>query len=350
MIRVPHPGLDQTRSRATACLSAITEQAPRGALTPREWDAARSAIEALPLTSGEAAAARNRLDNARHYLDAGERDAAGYELRLLTRSLTGGRPAAPAAPDEPDAGPVRIERYPLAALYAPHLILLPLFGIMGLVAALWHGRPVLLPLALIFGGAAFISLAWTVTSPVPWWPRWVEFGERFRYRNVFGTHTLEWSEVEAIRFGVESLQMPVSEDGDDGDCDRVGTTLRVALKNGPVLNLLLRDYDRVRGFAAEAVRGVVAYLENGRPAARRRAAIALGLLRPQKPALPESEERAPEENGVADVLLAEVLPRLLIAADDPDERVRDAARQALAAVRTALGVLHRPWAARRPHA
>jgi hypothetical protein len=44
-------------------------------------------LEALPLTTAEFATARNRLENARSYLEAGERGAARYELRLLRRSL-----------------------------------------------------------------------------------------------------------------------------------------------------------------------------------------------------------------------------------------------------------------------
>ena len=50
-------------------------------------------LEALPLSSEEFATAVNRLDNARHYLAAGEGGAARFELRLL-RSLTGLRPSA----------------------------------------------------------------------------------------------------------------------------------------------------------------------------------------------------------------------------------------------------------------
>jgi hypothetical protein len=50
-------------------------------------DVARRALEALPLATEEAAVMRNRLANARSYLEAGERGAASYELRLLACSL-----------------------------------------------------------------------------------------------------------------------------------------------------------------------------------------------------------------------------------------------------------------------
>jgi hypothetical protein len=48
---------------------------------------AHEALEALPLTTAEFATARNRLNNARSYLEAGEPGAALYEFRLLWRSL-----------------------------------------------------------------------------------------------------------------------------------------------------------------------------------------------------------------------------------------------------------------------
>jgi hypothetical protein len=44
-------------------------------------------VELLPLAIEEAAVMRNRLANARNYLEAGERGAAHYEPRLLACSL-----------------------------------------------------------------------------------------------------------------------------------------------------------------------------------------------------------------------------------------------------------------------
>jgi hypothetical protein len=50
-------------------------------------DQLRLLLEALPLDSTEFSLAWNRLANARHYLESGERGAARFELRLLRRSL-----------------------------------------------------------------------------------------------------------------------------------------------------------------------------------------------------------------------------------------------------------------------
>jgi hypothetical protein len=352
IIRATTNVLDQTHSHASTCLSTLCERAARGAPTLAEWDAAREAIEALPLAAGEAATARNRLANARRYLDAGQREAAGYELRLLTRSLTG-RPVHDSREeptDEPDTRPVRIERVPVAAVYAGYTVWPILFGVMGFFVALCKGHSVLPALGLVAGGIAFFYVVWNVMLPVPWWPQWVEFGERFRYRNCYGTYTHEWTEVEAIRFGLARMEDLYPDDADD--VGRLVTNLRVTLRNGRVLNMLIRDYDLVRGFTEEAVRGLLVCLESERPSARRRAAIALGLFRPivKLPELKDWERSSEKEaDGVADVLLADVLPRLLIAADDPDERVRDAVGQTLASIRIALGVTRHPWTARRPN-
>ena len=50
------------------------------------WNVARKVLEALPLATEEALM-RNRLANAQSHLEAGERGAARYELRLLACSL-----------------------------------------------------------------------------------------------------------------------------------------------------------------------------------------------------------------------------------------------------------------------
>jgi hypothetical protein len=52
---------------------------------------AQVGLALLPLSTAEFALAVNRLENARHYLLAGEHGAAGYELRLLIRSLQLGK-------------------------------------------------------------------------------------------------------------------------------------------------------------------------------------------------------------------------------------------------------------------
>jgi hypothetical protein len=79
--------LEQTRSHACACLDEIIEQVFISGCPTTKFLEAREALEALPLTTAENAIVRNRLNNARGYLQAGERGAARYELRLLRRSL-----------------------------------------------------------------------------------------------------------------------------------------------------------------------------------------------------------------------------------------------------------------------
>jgi hypothetical protein len=79
--------LGQTRSHACARLDDIIEQVSDSGCPAVKFREVRQALEALPLTTAEIATARNRLDNARNYGEAGERGAARYELRLLRRSL-----------------------------------------------------------------------------------------------------------------------------------------------------------------------------------------------------------------------------------------------------------------------
>jgi hypothetical protein len=79
--------LEQIHSHATACLETLIERVSSDTPPADSWDVARKALEALPLATEEAATARNRLSNARSYLEAGERGAASYELRLLACSL-----------------------------------------------------------------------------------------------------------------------------------------------------------------------------------------------------------------------------------------------------------------------
>jgi hypothetical protein len=79
--------LEQILSQATACLDTLIAQVSSDTPPAESWDVARKALEALPLATEEAAVLRNRLANAQSYLDAGERGAARYELRLLACSL-----------------------------------------------------------------------------------------------------------------------------------------------------------------------------------------------------------------------------------------------------------------------
>jgi hypothetical protein len=79
--------LERRRAHAATCLARLIEQLFRAGCPTASFQEAHEALEALPLTAGEFATARNRLTNARSYREAGERGAALYELRLLWRTL-----------------------------------------------------------------------------------------------------------------------------------------------------------------------------------------------------------------------------------------------------------------------
>jgi hypothetical protein len=79
--------LEQIGLHACTLLDDIIEPVfSSGCPASRSRDA-REVLEVLPLTTAEFVTARNRLENARSYPEAGERGAARYELRLLRRSL-----------------------------------------------------------------------------------------------------------------------------------------------------------------------------------------------------------------------------------------------------------------------
>ena len=79
--------LEQVRALVLTCLARLIEQVFSAVCLTAEFQEAQEALEALPLTTAEFATARNRLNNARSYLESGEDGAARYELRLLRRSL-----------------------------------------------------------------------------------------------------------------------------------------------------------------------------------------------------------------------------------------------------------------------
>jgi hypothetical protein len=79
--------LKQLYTRATTSLETLTAQVSSGTPRAESWNVARNALEALPLATEEAAVMRNRLTNSQNYLEAGERGAARYELRLLRHTL-----------------------------------------------------------------------------------------------------------------------------------------------------------------------------------------------------------------------------------------------------------------------
>ena len=87
MKKSPAKTLEQVRARAFMCLTQLIEQVFGVGCPTAKFQEAHEALEALPLTTAEFATAQNRLNNARSYLEAGERGAALYELRLLLRSL-----------------------------------------------------------------------------------------------------------------------------------------------------------------------------------------------------------------------------------------------------------------------
>jgi hypothetical protein len=78
---------EQIYAHASLCLTRLIERRFGAGFPSAEFHEAHQALEALPLTTAEFATARNRLNNARSYLEARERGAALYELRLLRRSL-----------------------------------------------------------------------------------------------------------------------------------------------------------------------------------------------------------------------------------------------------------------------
>ena len=87
MMKLVPTTLEQIHSHATECVNTLRKQVCSETPPAESWDVARKALEALPSATGEAAVMRNRLDSARNYFQGGERGAADYELRLLSRSL-----------------------------------------------------------------------------------------------------------------------------------------------------------------------------------------------------------------------------------------------------------------------
>jgi hypothetical protein len=80
--------LTEMYAQAVSCLEGLIAQVASQTPSAGDFNKARTALEALPLSTEEAGTARNRLENARTYVQAGERGAACYELCLLAGSLT----------------------------------------------------------------------------------------------------------------------------------------------------------------------------------------------------------------------------------------------------------------------
>jgi predicted Zn-dependent peptidase len=85
MIKPSARTLQQSRAHVLTSLTQLVEKGTSPNCATAEFQQVHESLEALPLTAAEFAAARNRLSNAQSYLEAGERGAALYELRLLLR-------------------------------------------------------------------------------------------------------------------------------------------------------------------------------------------------------------------------------------------------------------------------
>lgn len=88
-------------------------------------------------------------------------------------------------------------------------------------------------------------------------PRWIEIGDRFRYANKAGAHTLEWSDVTAIDF---EHDLTVSPDVTDyrkitlGDYD---TYIVVPLVTGETLRMTIGGSCSASTWAASIVQTLV---------------------------------------------------------------------------------------------
>jgi hypothetical protein len=83
--------LKERLQRTVDCLDRLAARVRSGKARVADFRQARAALAWLPLSAAEFALAVSRLENARHYLLAGEQGAAGYELRLLIGSLQLGK-------------------------------------------------------------------------------------------------------------------------------------------------------------------------------------------------------------------------------------------------------------------
>ena len=79
--------IDEIWRTALSRLRCLTAQVAHGHEASFAFEEFFAMLAALPLSSDEFGLAGNRLNNARRYLQSAERGAAGYELRLLERTL-----------------------------------------------------------------------------------------------------------------------------------------------------------------------------------------------------------------------------------------------------------------------
>jgi hypothetical protein len=79
--------LTLTTTQACACLARLRDEVAATTFSLGSFATLRVLLEALPLDTEEIAIVRNHLANAQMYAASKEFGAAGYELRLLARSL-----------------------------------------------------------------------------------------------------------------------------------------------------------------------------------------------------------------------------------------------------------------------
>jgi hypothetical protein len=86
----PSATTTQITQAVQLCLGRLLQRRRFDEAAHDDLAAARSMLEALPLSTDEFGLACRRLQNAQHYLRYTEPGAAWYELRLLTTSLGNG--------------------------------------------------------------------------------------------------------------------------------------------------------------------------------------------------------------------------------------------------------------------
>ena len=82
----------QITQSVNQCLGRLLQKRSLDEAAQDDFAAARSLLEAMPLSTDEFGLACTRLQNAQHYLRYTEPGAARYELRILASSLKSGRP------------------------------------------------------------------------------------------------------------------------------------------------------------------------------------------------------------------------------------------------------------------
>jgi hypothetical protein len=82
----------QITQSVNQCLGRLLQKRQLDEAARDDFAAARSMLEAMPLSTDEFGLACTRLQNAQHYLRYTEPGAAWYELRMLAGNLIRGQP------------------------------------------------------------------------------------------------------------------------------------------------------------------------------------------------------------------------------------------------------------------